>query len=81
MKLCSVTSSPRAPVMQCSFYRQGHIGCMCFGVCSVKCNLLLQWLHVLQALEEHRSLIDNRSSFKNYRDAFAAAKPPCIPYM
>ena len=32
-------------------------------------------------MEEHRALIDNRSSFKNYRDAFSQAKPPCIPYI
>ncbi len=36
---------------------------------------------ILKALEEPRQLIDNRGSFKNYREAFAQAKPPCIPYM
>ncbi|XP_064395436.1 rap guanine nucleotide exchange factor 1-like [Halichondria panicea] len=36
---------------------------------------------VLKALEEPRQLIDNRGSFKNYRVAFAQAKPPCIPYI
>ncbi len=36
---------------------------------------------ILKALEEPRQLIDNRGSFKNYREAFSQAKPPCIPYM
>ena len=34
-----------------------------------------------KSLEEPRALIDNKGSFKNYREAFARAKPPCIPYM
>lgn len=36
---------------------------------------------VIKSLEEPRALIDNKGSFKNYREAFARAKPPCIPYM
>ena len=36
---------------------------------------------VVKSLEEPRALIDNKGSFKNYREAFARAKPPCIPYM
>lgn len=36
---------------------------------------------VFKGLEEPRKLIDNRASFKNYREAFAQAKPPCIPYI
>jgi hypothetical protein len=36
---------------------------------------------VTKALEEHKALIDSKASFKNYRDAFAAARPPCIPYI
>lgn len=38
-------------------------------------------LFIIQGLEDPRALIDNRGSFKNYREAFAQAKPPCIPYM
>jgi Rap guanine nucleotide exchange factor 1 len=36
---------------------------------------------VVKSLEEPRALIDNKGSFKNYREAFATAKPPCIPYI
>ncbi|CAI8009601.1 Rap guanine nucleotide exchange factor 1 [Geodia barretti] len=36
---------------------------------------------VIKSLEEPRALIDNKGSFKNYREAFARAKPPCIPYI
>lgn len=36
---------------------------------------------VTKVLEEPRLLIDNKGSFKNYREAFARAKPPCIPYI
>ena len=49
---------------------------------SVKAKLTLTNVSiVLQGLEAPRQLIDNRGSFKNYRVAFAGAKPPCIPYM
>eukprot|EP00731_Ephydatia_muelleri_P024317 Em0016g588a len=42
----------------------------------------LEWPEkVIKGLEEPRTLIDNRGSFKNYREAFAQAKPPCIPYI
>lgn len=42
----------------------------------------LEWSErVTKNLEEPRALIDNKGSFKAYRDAFGAATPPCIPYI
>ncbi|XP_065918716.1 rap guanine nucleotide exchange factor 1-like [Dysidea avara] len=42
----------------------------------------LEWSEkVIKNLEEPRALIDNKGSFKAYRDAFGTATPPCIPYI
>lgn len=42
----------------------------------------LEWSdRIMKGLEEPRALIDSRGSFKNYRQAFAQTKPPCIPYI
>ena len=42
---------------------------------------MIHWSKLLQALEELSLLIDNSSSFRNYRQALSETEPPCIPYM
>ncbi|XP_071821866.1 rap guanine nucleotide exchange factor 1-like isoform X3 [Apostichopus japonicus] len=42
----------------------------------------LDWQkQTVEGLKEYSALIDSSSSFKAYRDALAAAEPPCIPYL
>lgn len=56
-----------------------------FGILSaLDCSAVrrLNWpKHLPEGLSEYTSLLDSSSSFKAYRDALAAAEPPCIPYL
>ena len=91
--LCSVSENTTTSTPYCVFYlllslpqsvgwttltkwlRYSRVGSCCGWISSLpSCTSL-------QALEEHKALIDSKASFKNYRDAFGAARPPCIPYM
>ena len=93
MFLCSVSENTTTSTPYCVFYqllslprsvgwttltkwlRYSRVGFWCGWISSLtSCTSL-------QALEEHKALIDSKASFKNYRDAFGAARPPCIPYM
>ncbi len=82
--MCALTECFLSPLLQCLRDNYNNFNSYLAVLSAIESASVtrLDWSDkVLKALEEPRQLIDNRGSFKNYRVAFAQAKPPCIPYM